>query len=395
MNLIQKIFPSRFRESFIHFFKSESASAIILIAVTLISAFLANSPLREAYLDFWHTKLAVPVPYVDLNLSVRHWVNDAIMVFFFLMVGLEVERSVYIGELSDFKSAVLPIVAAVGGLLTPALFYLGLNWGADTQQGFGIPMATDIAFSIGILSLLGSRVPFALKIFLTAVAVVDDVGAIIIIVIFYSHSLNYTALLIATLILLILWIMNYFKVMSLISYLIPGLLLWYFIYQAGIHPTIAGVILAFMMPFGDGDDNSPSTELLELLEKPVAFFVMPLFALANATIFFDAGWLASLAQPISIGTILGLVLGKPIGILGFSLIAIWLGFAKLPRHVTRQMILGVGLISGIGFTMSIFITNLAFVDEALINDAKIAIICGSVIAGVLGYGWLSYILKKE
>ena len=396
MSFLNNFLPKNIEELFEKYIKSESTSAVLLLIVTVVSAILANSPLREAYLGFWHTKVSIPFELVDLNLSVRHWVNDAIMVLFFLMVGLEVERSIYIGELSDFKSATLPIVAAVGGLLTPALIYLFFNFGEPTEAGFGIPMATDIAFSIGILALLGSRVPFALKIFLTAVAVVDDVGAIIIILIFYSQSLNYLYLFVSGLLLLVLWMMNYVKVEKLTLYLIPGVFLWYFVYKAGIHPTIAGVVLAFLIPFGDGSDsNSPSFQLLNLLNYPVAYFVMPLFALANATILFESDWFASLGQASSLGTIFGLILGKPIGILGMSLLAIWIGVAKLPKGVTPKMILGVGMISGIGFTMSIFITNLAFTEEALVNDTKIAIIIASIISGLLGYGWLSFLFKRK
>lgn len=394
MNFFQKIFANYFQKIFVEFFKSESASAVLLLVVTLVSIVLANTPFRENYMDFWHMKVAVPLPFVDLNFSIRHWINDGLMVFFFLMVGLEVEESMYIGELSDFKSAALPIIAAIGGLMLPALFYLGFNWGLETQPGFGIPMATDIAFSIGILALLGKRVPFALKIFLTAVAVVDDVGAIIIIVIFYSQSLNYFALMIAAIILAALLIMNRLKA-QLLLYIIPGILLWYFTYKAGIHPTIAGVILAFVIPFGDGGEGSPSYELLHFLTKPVAFFVMPVFAIANATILFEADWASSLMLPASLGTIFGLILGKPLGIVGLSLLAIWLGVAKLPENVSKNMILGVGFISGIGFTMSIFITNLAFVKESLINDVKIAIIVASATSGIIGYLWLNYILNRK
>jgi NhaA family Na+:H+ antiporter len=317
------------------------------------------------------------------------------MAIFFLLIGLELEREIYQGELSSLKNASLPIFGALGGMLIPAGIFLLLNFGTETQSGAGIPMATDIAFAIGILSLLGNRVPVSLKIFLTALAVIDDLGAIIVIAIFYTSSLSFLSLGIAIGILGVLGILNRLKVHNLIPYLIGGVIAWYFMLQSGVHATITGVILAFVIPFGDGGEKSPSYILQHFLHKPVAFIILPLFALANTCIAIGGDWISNLGTPDSLGIIEGLVLGKPLGILLFSFIAVWLGLAVLPEDLKWKNILGAGFLGGIGFTMSIFITLLAFEDPALINGSKIAILIASCSAAILGFFTLKFTLNNS
>jgi NhaA family Na+:H+ antiporter len=301
------------------------------------------------------------------------------------MIGLELEREIYIGELTSLKHAALPIFGAMGGMLVPAGIFLLLNFGTAYQSGAGIPMATDIAFAIGILSLLGNKVPVSLKIFLTALAVIDDLGAIIVIAIFYTTSLSFVNLGIALGILGLLGILNRLKVYNLIPYLIGGAVAWYFMLQSGVHATITGVILAFVIPFGDGGEKSPSYILQHFLHKPVAFIILPLFALANTCIVIGGDWISNLGTSDSLGIIAGLVIGKPLGILIFSFVAVLLGIAVLPGDLKWKNILGAGMLGGIGFTMSIFITLLAFDEETLINSSKIAILVASAVAGIVGF----------
>ena len=315
------------------------------------------------------------------------------MTIFFLLIGLELEREIYNGELSDIKSASLPIFGAIGGMLIPAALFLLFNFGTDTQAGAGIPMATDIAFAIGILSLLGNRVPASLKIFLIALAVMDDLGAIIIIAIFYTTSLTLTNLFIALGIWGILLILNRLKVHNLIPYLIGGVAMWYFMLHSGIHATITGVLLAFAIPFGNGGEKSPSFILQHFLHKPVAFFILPLFAVANTCIVVGDNWQSGLGQANSLGIITGLVIGKPLGIWLFSFIGVALGLCVLPTDLKWKNIIGAGFLGGIGFTMSIFITLLAFENSDTINNSKIAILIASLIAGAIGFIWLKLTLK--
>ena len=315
------------------------------------------------------------------------------MTIFFLLIGLELEREIYIGELSSLKNASLPIFAALGGMVVPAGLFLLFNFGTDTQAGVGIPMATDIAFAIGILSLLGNRVPASLKVLLTALAIIDDLGAIIVIAIFYTSSLAFTNLFLALGVFGLLLILNRLKVHNLIPYLIGGVAMWYFMKQSGVHPTITGVLLAFAIPFGDGGEKSPSYILQYWLHKPVAFFILPLFALANTCITIDDGWQTGLTQSNSIGIFAGLIVGKPLGIFLFSFITVSLGLGALPADFKWKQVIGVGLLGGIGFTMSIFITLLAFDNPELITQSKIAILIASLVAGTLGYLWLRMTLK--
>ena len=377
----------RVTKLFNEFFNSEKAGGLVLVIATGLSLILANSFIKTEYISIWNTDIG--------GHSLVHWINDGLMAIFFLLIGLELEREIYKGELSSFKNASLPIFAAIGGMVVPALIFLGLNFGTETQSGIAIPMATDIAFAIGILSLLGNRVPVSLKIFLTAFAVIDDLGAIMIIAIFYSGSLSITNLLVAGGIYVLLIILNRLKVRNLIPYLAGGILMWYFMLNSGVHATITGILLAFVIPFGDRKAKSPSFILQHHLHKPVALFILPVFALANTCITIGAGWYNGLLESNSLGIMAGLLIGKPLGILLFSVAGVALGLCVLPSDLTWKNIAGVGFLGSIGFTMSIFITLLAFDNEALINSSKIAIILSSTIAGVIGLVFLKLSLRTK
>lgn len=370
---------------FNEFFESEKAGGIVLICCTILSLLLANSFLRNSYLPLWDFHFG--------GHSITQWINDALMSIFFLLIGLELEREIYAGELSSLKNASLPFFAAVGGMLVPAGLFLLFNVGTNTQAGAGIPMATDIAFAIGILSLLGNRVPTSIKVLLTALAVIDDLGAIIVIAVFYTGSVAFTQLLISLGIFAVLLILNRLKVHNLIPYMLGAVPMWYFMLQSGVHPTITGVLLAFAIPFGDGGPKSPSYILQHWLHKPVAFFILPLFALANTCISVDGGWQTGLMQANSIGIFAGLIVGKPLGIFLFSFITVSLGLCALPQDIKWKHVIGVGLLGGIGFTMSIFIALLAFTDPELITQSKIAILVASLVSGLLGFIWLRITLK--
>lgn len=372
------------RSKFKEFFESEKSGGIVLLFVTLVSILVANSSFQHAYQSFWETPLG--------GHDLVHWINDGLMTIFFLYIGLELEREIYQGELSHLKKASLPIFAAIGGMVVPASIYLLFNLGTTTQSGAGIPMATDIAFAIGILSLLGKRVPISLKIFLTALAVIDDLGAILVIAVFYTSSLSVPYLLAALGIFVLLLLLNNLKVLTLVPYLAGGIIMWYCMINSGVHATITGVLLAFSIPFRDGKRTTPSARLLHFLHKPVALVILPVFALANTALVFDGGW-QNFAQPVSLGIILGLFLGKPLGILSFSYLSVKMGMCHLPGNIRMKHILGVGLLGGIGFTMSIFIALLAFSDPEIIKMAKIAIIAGSLVSGLTGFLWLKLTLK--
>ena len=368
------------------FFESEKSGGLVLIAFTLMSLLIANSGFGNSYIHLWETQFA--------GHSIEHWINDGLMTIFFLLIGLELEREIYKGELSHIKDALLPIFGALGGMLVPALIFLLFNFGTNTQSGAGIPMATDIAFALGILSLLGNRVPTSLKIFLTALAVIDDLGAIIIIAVFYTKTLLWANLLIALGIFTFLLILNRLKVNNLIPYLIGGVIMWYFMLHSGVHATITGVLLAFAIPFGDGGEKSPSYVLQHFLHKPVAFIIMPIFALANTAIVIGSDFNSIISQNYSVGIALGLIIGKPLGIITILFLAIKLKFCQLPNELNWKSILGVGFLAGIGFTMSIFITLLAFEDETIINNSKFIILLSSLIAGIIGFVALKLSLKE-
>lgn len=369
------------------FIDSEKAGGIILIFCTLLSLWVANSSYGESYMHFWHQNIGTH--------SLEHWINDGLMTIFFLLIGLELEREVYAGELSNIKNALLPISAALGGMIFPAGLFLLLNFGTDTQSGAGIPMATDIAFALGILSLLGNRVPTSLKIFLTALAVIDDLGAILIIAIFYTADLNWMNLGIALSIFGVLLVLNRLKVHNLIPYLIGGVFMWYFMLNSGVHATITGVLLAFAIPFSSGSKKSPSIILQHFLHQPVAFFILPVFALANTAILINSDWHYALSHNYTLGIALGLLLGKPIGITIFSYLAVKLRICKLPEDINWKGVIGVGFLGGIGFTMSIFITLLAFSDTEHIDNSKIMILVSSLIAGAIGFIYLKSVLKDN
>jgi NhaA family Na+:H+ antiporter len=375
----------RVTKLFKEFFESEKSGGIILIFCTLISIILANSSFGNHYIDFFHVKVA--------GSSVEHSVNDGLMTIFFLLIGLELEREIYIGELSKIKDASLPIFGAIGGMFVPALIYLLFNIGTESQSGAGIPMATDIAFAIGILSLLGNKVPISLKVFLTALAVIDDLGAIIVIAIFYTKEIVWFNLLIVLLILLVLFIFNRLKVKSILVYLIGGVFMWYFMLKSGVHATITGVLLAFVIPFGNGDENSTSYKLQHWLHKPVAYFILPLFALTNTAIVFNKETLLAINNNTSIGIFLGLFLGKPLGVILFTYLSTLFGLSKLPKTINWKLMFGVGILAGIGFTMSIYVTMLAFENGTLINNSKLIVIITSLFSGVVGYLFLKRNLK--
>ncbi len=366
---------------FADFFESERAGGFILIICTLISITLANTNLGTQYLNVWHLSF--------FNKSLEFWINDGLMTIFFLMVGLEIEREIYNGELSDIKKSLLPVLAAAGGMLVPSLIYSFFNHNTTYQSGFGIPMATDIAFSLAVLSLLGNKIPLSLKLFLTALAIIDDLGAIVVIALFYSDHFSWLYFGLAMGCFALLLLLNRLQFYYKWLYLIVGMVMWVFMHKSGIHATITGVLLAFAFPFAKGDEHSPSIQLQATLHKPVAFFILPVFALANTAIQFPAVMDASFFNSNTIGVILGLVLGKPLGIVLFCYLAIQFKWAVLPNDIRFKDLIGAGCLAGIGFTMSIFITLLAFQEqEAVITLTKIAIIIASVISGILGYFYL-------
>ena len=376
---------NRLSATFVSFFESERSSSLLLIGCTLLSVLLANSAMGNAYVHFWHQDV--------FGMSLEHWVNDGLMAIFFLMIGLELERELYSGELSSVKKALLPAIAATGGVIAPALIHLFFNAGTNTQAGIAIPMATDIAFALGIIALLGSRIPASLKVFLVALAVIDDLIAVIIIAVFYTADLNllYLAAALSTFAFLLFCNLK-LRIMSLPLYLIGGVLMWVFMLKSGVHATIAGVLLAFAIPYSakSEDSHSPSHKLENFLHKPVAFIILPIFSLANTGVILSADWASQFLQTNSLGIMTGLILGKPLGIYLSSYLAVSHRVCQLPEGLNWNHIFGVGLVAGIGFTMSIFITNLAFPAQTdLINASKIAIFSASLIAGTFGYLWLA------
>ncbi|WP_395043335.1 Na+/H+ antiporter NhaA [Flavobacterium sp.] len=372
---------------FISFFESEKAGGLVLLICSVISIILSNSYFSESYLALWHYPIG--------NHNAEYWINDGLMTIFFLLIGLELEREIYTGELSKISAAILPISGALGGMLIPALLYFGFNFGTNTQSGIGIPMATDIAFAIGILSLLGNKIPVSLKVFLTALAVIDDLGAIILIALFYTKTIYFSNLLISLSVFGILLIMNRLKVKRLILYLIGGFIMWYFMLNSGVHATITGVLLAFAIPYQDGSDKTISYKLLHWLHKPVAFIIIPLFALSNTAIILGKDWYNNFSESYSLGIIFGLVIGKPLGIVTFAFLAVKLKLTELPKELNWKKIVGVGFLGGIAFTMSIFVTLLAFEDPKIINNSKFMILIASLISGIIGYVWLKQNSKSS
>ncbi len=368
--------------AFKRFVESERAGGILLIACTLISLALANSPLGPAWLGFWRTELA--------GLTLEHWVNDALMAVFFLLVGLELEREIYEGELAEIRTALLPIAAAAGGIVVPAAIHYAFNAGTPAQPGAGIPMATDIAFALAALGILGKRVPLSLKVFLTAFAVIDDLGAILVIGAAYTSDLSVGYLAGSLGVFALLVAMNRMGVMALAPYLLGGAVMWFLMLKSGVHATVSGVLLAFAIPFRASFAGvAPSHRLEAFLHRPVAFVVLPLFALANTAVVVAQGWQSDLLGSNSLGIMAGLLLGKPVGITLASFLAVAVGLCRLPGDLRWAHIAGAGMLGGIGFTMSIFITNLAFTnDPAMVNASKVAILLASALAGLAGVAWL-------
>ncbi len=361
---------------FKEFLSSERSGAFVLVFATAFSLLLANTVFGDSLQHFFHE------PFIGM--PIEKWVNDGLMVVFFLMIGLELERELYVGELSSFRNAALPIVAAIGGMVVPSLIHVLMNYGTATQNGAGIPMATDIAFSLGVLALFGSKVPYSLKIFLTALAIADDLGAIIVIALFYTKQVALGYLFGALGIFTFLCCLNRFCKESLWPYVVCGVAMWWCFLQSGVHATIGGVLLAFAIPFSKRPEDCISHKLQHRLHYPVALGILPIFAVVNTCIPLQGEWYWRLLDPNSLGIYFGLVLGKPLGIVTFCLIAMFFGIGKLPEALFRSHIVGAGILAGIGFTMSIFISTLAFEDHELINTSQIAVLLASVTAMILG-----------
>ncbi|MBS1508731.1 MAG: Na+/H+ antiporter NhaA [Bacteroidetes bacterium] len=368
------------------FFGSEKAGGVTLLLCAIVSLTVASSSFGTGYLHMWH----IPV----LTKPIEFWINDGLMTIFFLQVGLEIKNEIFEGELREMKKSLLPILAAVGGMVVPAGIHFAINNGTPSQNGYGIPMATDIAFSLGILSLLGKRVPLSLRVFLTALAIIDDLGAILIIALFYSTHFSLLYLALAFLIFGVMLLLSKMRVQWLWLYLLLGCIMWFCMHRSGIHATITGVLVAFAIPYRSFNEKSLSARLLHRLHMPVAFVILPLFALANTAISIPSSFASDLLSLNSLGVILGLTIGKPLGIFLFSIVGIALGWCLLPEGLASRHLFGAGLLAGIGFTMSIFITLLAFNEPMLIANSKIAVLVGSLISGVTGFVGLRIMLRK-
>jgi len=382
------------------FFKLEAASGLVLLFAAVIALIISNSDLSNAYFDILNSYLKLGLGIFSLKLSVLHWINDVLMAIFFFLVSLEIKREFIQGELSNPKQALLPIIAAVGGMVVPALIYIVINFKDPiTLKGWAIPSATDIAFSLGVLSLLGKKVPLSLKVFLTALAIIDDLGAIIIIAFFYSGEVQYFYLLLMLGCLIILLILNKFNVKNFIPYLIVGIFLWEFTHVSGIHATIAGVLLALTIPHKSSEKKHTGSLLLKLehaISPYVAFGIMPIFAFANAGVSLEGVTFASLMNPVPLGILCGLFFGKQIGVFIFSYISIKLNFAEMPNNSNWLKLYGVGILTGIGFTMSLFVGNLAFADATSHMDGvKIGVLLGSLLSTIFGYSLIFFGSKRK
>jgi Na+:H+ antiporter, NhaA family len=384
-SILKKIFISPIEE-FIH---DSRSVGITLLACTLVSLIVSNTSWGNAFVGFWEKDIHLPFENFHLPHSVAHWINDGLMAVFFLLVGMEIKRELLTGELSSLKKSILPVLAAIGGMLFPALLYYGWNTNSGFPQGWGVPMATDIAFSLGILSLLGNRVPLSLKILLTALAIIDDLGAIIAIAVFYTDHIDWIYLGVGGVILLVLFLMNKFNVKVLLPYFILGLGLWYCLFNSGVHATLAGVLLAFTIPI------KKIHKLEHQLHDPVSFIILPLFALANTAIIFPAEISVALASPINYGILSGLIIGKPLGIAFISYCAVKLKLATLPEDLNWKYVIGMGMLAGIGFTMSIFISMLAFNDHEAQTTAKLAVLIASFVSGAGGFLFLKLTSKAN
>tara|TARA_B100000787_G_scaffold169326_1_gene160214 strand:+ start:688 stop:1860 length:1173 start_codon:yes stop_codon:yes gene_type:complete len=379
------------------FFQLEAASGLVLLIAAILALVISNSNFSELYFSTLEQYLFIGISDLGLKLSIHHWINDLLMAIFFFFVTLEIKREFIQGELSNLKKALLPIIGAVGGMIIPALVYVVINFGnTETLNGWAIPSATDIAFSLGILSLLGSRVPISLKIFLTALAIIDDLGAILIIAFFYSGDLSISYLSLILISYIFLLILNKFGIKFSLPYLIVGAFLWFFTYKSGIHATIAGVLLASTIPHRiKNKDFSLLIKLEHAISPYVAFMIMPIFAFANAGVSLEGLSLSSLLQPVPLGILLGLFLGKQFGVMIFSFIAVKIGAAQMPDNASWLSLYGVSVLTGIGFTMSLFVGNLAFAENIqYIDGVKIGVLAGSLLSTVFGYFILLYAVKK-
>ena len=436
---ITKLALERVLRPFQQFVETGAIGGIILLATTVVALLWANSPWAASYEHLWEQKLVIGPSGTPLEMTLHQWINDAAMAVFFLLVGLEIKRELMVGELASPRQAALPIVAALGGMVVPAALYAAFNAGGPGSAGWGVPMATDIAFALGIITLLGSRVPVGLKVFLTALAIVDDLGAVLVIAVFYTASLNLAAMLAAAGALAVLLLLNRLRVYKLLPYLLIGIVLWYFLLQSGVHATIAGVVLALTVPAATrinapdlsgraralidefdrvekgaesvvtnrgqqealhamdqavSDVNAPLLRLEHALNRPVSFVIMPLFALSNAGVALGGAG-AALASPVAIGIMLGLVIGKVVGISAFSWLAVRLGWASLPQNAPWKALVATAMLGGIGFTMSLFIAGLAFPDPAMLDEAKIGVLAASTIAGVGGFLILGRVVRAS
>ena len=379
------------------FFKLEAASGLLLLISAIIALILSNSDFSSLYFETLETYIVLGINNIGIKMSVLHWINDGLMAAFFFFVTLEIKREFLQGELSNRKQALLPIIAAIGGMLIPALIYIYINFeNPETLNGWAIPTATDIAFSLGVLSLLGSRVPLSLKVFLTALAIIDDLGAIIIIAFFYTGDLNIIYLAALILVFIILLVLNKLNTKKFLPYLLLGLILWFFTYESGVHATISGVLLSTVIPHRKKEkDFSLLVKVEHNISPYVAFGIMPLFALANAGVSLDGVNLNSLLSPIPLGILLGLFVGKQVGVFLFSIISIKLKIAQMPNNSNWASLYAVGILTGIGFTMSLFIGNLAFVEHyQYLDGVKIGVLSGSLLSTLVGYFLLLIFTKK-
>lgn len=364
---------------FIAFLSSERLGALLLMCATVVALGLSNTFLGDGLQHFFHKNF--------LGMPIEKWVNDGLMAIFFLMIGLELEREIYEGELSSWKNAALPVFAAIGGMVGPGMIHVLLNFGTPTANGAGIPMATDIAFSLGVLALFGSKVPYSLKVFLAALAIADDLGAIVIIALFYTREVALAYLLGAFAVLALLGCLNRLRVPLLWPYLVGGLGMWWCFLHSGVHATISGVLLAFAIPFSKRRADCISHRLQHRLHYPVALGILPIFAIANTCIPLQGDWYLRMFGPNSLGIFLGLVVGKPLGITAFCFLAIYFGIGELPQAVRRSHLIGAGILAGIGFTMSIFISTLAFEDQTIVDISQVSVLFASATAAVLGALW--------
>lgn len=383
---------------FFEFTRSERNAALVLMICMIVSLILSNSAVSSVYTHFWHQLLKVSFLNFEWGCSLEDLINDGLMTMFFLLVGLEIKRELYEGELYPIKNAIWPLAAAIGGMLIPAFIYLLLNMNMPTSRGFGIPMATDIAFSLAVLSLVSHKVPVSLKILLTSLAIIDDLGSIVVIALFYGVAIQWVYLLASVGIFLILLLMNRLKIYHLTAYLVLGVPMWYCMLKSGIHATLSGVLLAFALPANYKDEKSPSIRMQEILHIPVGFIILPLFILANTAIPLKAEYIRYLNQPHALGIGLGLFLGKPLGIFLSTYLLVKLKIVSLSKGIGWYKIWATGMAAGIGFTMSIFITYLAFQDESLIQSSKLMILLVSFMAGIFAYLlflWSSSVNEKS